>query len=241
MSGHSKWSTIKRKKGVADAARGKVFTRLALAITGAAKKGGPDPTANATLRVAIEKARAENVPKESIAKAIRRGGGHAGDDGLENFSYDAVGPGGVALIIEGATDNKNRTLSEIRLLLSRNNAKLAEGGSQRWRFKKSGFIDVSLSGLDDCQKDKAELDLIEAGAQDLSRKDSLLRAVTLTEDQGDVLEKIKKQGYVVTGSGVKTVASDKVSLGEADREKVQGLIGQLEEQQDVRLVVNNLA
>ena len=149
MSGHSKWSTIKRKKGAEDAKRGKIFTKIAREIAIAARKGGPDPESNAALRLAMDKARAANMPKDNVERAIHRGAG-IGDDAveMEEIVYEGYGPHGVALVISVVTDNRNRTLADLKYILSRNHGNLASAGSVTWQFSQKGYVEVNAEGAD---------------------------------------------------------------------------------------------
>ncbi len=238
MSGHSKWSTIKRKKGVADAARGRLFTKLTNTITVAAQSGG-DPTANPTLRMAIEKARSFNVPRDNIDKAIKRGTGEIEGIVLESFSYDAVGPGGLALIIEGVTDNKNRTLPEIRLILTRHQGKMAQSGSQQWQFDKRGLIELSLTGTTDEKKDEIELTAIDSGATDVTRSADTLKVYTDPGSTKEVADKLEEAGLKPLSIEQVYVPNNPLKIDKAVAEKVDELIGELEDHDDVQNIFTN--
>src|SRR3989344_7285686 len=167
MSGHSKWSTIKHQKGANDAKRAKMFTRLLRGIQLAVREGGSDPTANAALRTAIERAKAYNVPKDTIARALAKDSGRE----LSELSLDAIGPGGVQLIVECATDNRNRTLAEVRHLIEKTGGKVGQEGTARWAFSRRGLIVVNPQGSD---RDTATLALVDAGADDVVEDGAML-------------------------------------------------------------------
>ena len=171
MSGHSKWSTIKRKKGAADAQRGKVFTRLARDIMMAAREGGGDENSNTKLKLAIAKAKANNMPKDNIERAILRGTGGADGEMMEELTYEGYGPEGVAFLIDVLTDNKNRTLADVKRVFNRAGGSLASAGSVGWQFEKKGIIVLSNSGLD---FDEVFMVGAEAGADDVVNEDDTI-------------------------------------------------------------------
>src|SRR5919206_1158409 len=191
MSGHSKWHTIKHKKGALDAKRGKVFTKLIKELTVAARSGGGDPDANARLRKAISDAKAGNMPNDTIARAIRRGTGEEEGVSYEEITYEGYGPGGVAVMVDSMTDNRNRTVAEIRHIFSKNGGNLGESGSVGWMFEKKGYIVV-----DKTAKSEEELfDLaIEAGADDLRDDEDTFEIITSPEAFDGVLTEIKGAG-----------------------------------------------
>src|SRR5680860_1021230 len=179
MSGHSKWSTIKRQKGLKDEKRGQIFTKLAREITVAAKSGVADPDANFRLRIAVQKARAENMPRDNIERAIERAAGGAGADNFDDVSYEGFGPGGVALVIQALTDNRNRTVGEVRSTLTRAGGTLGESGSVGWMFDSVGSILVE-SGESD--PEELALAAIDAGAQDVQIEDDGVEVFTEVQD-----------------------------------------------------------
>lgn len=182
MSGHSHWSTIKFKKGTEDAKRSKIFSKLSKEISIASRDGGSDITFNAKLRSVVDKARESNMPADSIDKAIKKGAGELEGYTLEEFSLEAYGPNGIAIIIDGITDNKNRSLGEIKLILSRFNGKMVDGGGIKWMFEKRGVIIINA---EDLKKDKESLELIiiDAGADDLMWQEEGLVVYTKPEDR----------------------------------------------------------
>ena len=184
MSGHSHWSSIKRAKEATDQKRGKVFSKIARQISVVSREKGGDIETNASLRIVIDKAKKLNMPKENIERAIKRGSGEFGEGKLEEFIFEAYGPGGIAVIIEGITDNKNRALGEIKQILSKNGGKLASEGSVKWMFNQKGVILIENKG----NKDELEMKAIEAGAEDIKWEDDNLIVYAKAED----LEKTKK-------------------------------------------------
>lgn len=232
MSGHSKWSTIKRKKGAADQQRGKVFTKLAHEITVAVREGGgSDPGANARLRVAIEKAKANSLPKDNIERAIKRATGELkGDDSVET-SYEGYGPGGTAVLVDVVTDNKNRTVSEIRHAFSRSGGALGETGCVGWMFKTKGLIVIEAKLIDE---DKLMEVAIEAGAEDVSREGEVWEVTCEPVDFENVrttLEKIVK----LEEAEVQKLPSTRITL---DGEKAQQMIRLLDLLEDLEDVIN---
>src|SRR5260221_14070768 len=188
MSGHSKWSTIKRKKGALDAKRGKIFTRLGREISIAAREAGGNVESNNRLRLATEKAKAYNMPKDNIERAILRGTG-GGDEGIvmEELTYEGYGPHGVAILIDVLTDNKNRTLSEIRQVFNRANASMAEAGSVAWQFERKGYIEVDAEGVD---PDELFMTAADAGADDVTPGEELISVYTSREALSAVESKL---------------------------------------------------
>jgi len=241
MSGHSKWSTIKRKKGVLDAKRGQIFTKMAKLVTLAAKQGGGDPETNFKLRLAVDKARSVNTPADNIERAIKKGTGESTEGNqLEELVYEAYGPGGVALIIEAVTDNKNRTLPEVKTILSDNGGRLGETGSVQWMFKKQGVIRMSKPS--DGEREKIELVVIEAGADDIREEDDSLAVYTKTNQLSAVKKVLEGTGLTVNSADIELLPTnplkveDKSELGKIDK-----LMEALDEQEDVNEVYSNLA
>ncbi len=239
MSGHSKWSTIKRKKGAEDAKRGKIFTKIAREIMMAAKEHGPDPESNAALRLAIEKARDNNMPKDNIQRAIQRGAG-IGEDAvqMETIVYEGYGPGGVALIIDVTTDNRNRTLADLKYVLNRNNGNLANSGAVTWQFDQKGYIEVDAS--------KASFDDVfmvaaDAGADDVQQEEDVYAVYTPREELAAVANALTKAGFKVLERELIWVPQNEVELETSQAMSVMSLIEKLEELDDVERVASNLA
>ncbi len=237
MSGHSKWATIKRKKGAMDAKRGQLFTKLAREIQFAARQGA-DPNFNFRLRLAIEKAKAENMPKENIERAIRRGAGLDSDGAqLEEVTYEGYGPSGVALYMQVVTDNRNRTVSEIRRILSRAGGSLGESGSVAWLFDNKGYIVVSLEGRD---PDKVFELALDAGAEDVQFGDGTAEIYTAPEDLQLVRQAFEDARYKIESAELSMVPKTVVALDPTETLKVMNLIETLEDHEDVVKVYSNL-
>lgn len=238
MSGHSKWATIKRKKGALDAKRGKIFTRLGRDITVAAKEGGGNPDANIRLRLAVDKAKAANMPKENIERAINRGTG-GGDDGIvmEEITYEGYGPHGIAILIDALTDNKNRTISAIRQAFNKANGTMAELGAVSWQFDRKGYIEVSADGVD---FDKLFELAADAGADDVVEGDETIEVYTPRDMLAAVETKLSENHYKVIDSSFTWVPKNEVELGASEGVQVMGLIEKLEELDDVQSVASSL-
>ncbi|HKG46631.1 MAG TPA: YebC/PmpR family DNA-binding transcriptional regulator [Pyrinomonadaceae bacterium] len=236
MSGHSKWHSIKHKKGALDAKRGKLFTKFIKEITVSARTGGGDPDANARLRKAILDAKAGNMPNDTIDRAIRRGTGEEEGVNYEDITYEGYGPSGVALLIQSLTDNRNRTVAEIRHLFSKNGGNLGESGSVGWMFEKKGYIVVSKSA-----KPEEELfDLvIEAGADDLRDDEDNFEIITSPEAFEAVLAAVKGAGIEPQVAEVDFVPQNYVRLEGADARQMLKLMEALEDHDDVQKVSAN--
>ncbi len=237
MSGHSHFKTVKATKDANDAKRGKIFSKLARVITIAVKEKGPDIIINSQLRSAIEKAKEFNMPKENIERAIKKGTGELAGENLEEVSFEAFGPGGIALIIEGITDNKNRTISDVKTILSKFGSKMAGGGAVRWMFERRGFIKLNYEGK---SKEGLELLAIEAGAQDIKKQDSTLEIYTKPEE----LEKIKKlledRQLKVESASLEWIAKEEVTIDDKEKETAQKLFDALDENDAIQDIYSNL-
>lgn len=237
MSGHSKWHTIKHKKGALDAKRGKLFTKLIKEITMAARTGGGgDPTTNARLRKAINDAKAANMPNDTIDKAIKRGTGELEGVNYEEISYEGYGPGGVAVMVSVMTDNRNRTVADIRHIFSKNGGNLGESGSVAWMFNKKGQIIVE--GTAKGEDEMLELAL-EAGAEDMINDGDSYQILTSPEDFHAVLEGIKKAGIEPLSAEVTMVPQNTIKLEGGAANQMLKLYDALDEQDDVQSVASN--
>ncbi|HZO61621.1 MAG TPA: YebC/PmpR family DNA-binding transcriptional regulator [Gaiellaceae bacterium] len=238
MSGHSKWSSIKHKKGAADAKRGQLFTKLTRALIVAAKDGGPDPAANLALQNAIEKARAASMPKDTIERAIARGSGTGGDAAAyEHISYEGYGPGGVAVYVDVLTDNRNRTAGEVRHVFARHDGNLAESGAVAWLFERKGVILVDADSTDE---DEVTLAAADAGAEDVSEEGSSFSVTCAAEDLHRVRDALAAGGFAVSDAEVTMVPKTTVEIDdESTARKVLKLIDGLEENDDVQDVYAN--
>ena len=238
MSGHSKWAQIKRQKGVNDSRRGQLFTKLTREVTIAAREGGPDPDANFRLRLAIQRARQINMPAENIQRAVQRATG-AGDDQqqLEEITYEGYGPGGVAIYVEVLTDNRNRTVAEVRNVFTRNGGNLGENGSVAWLFEPRGYISVPIDGKD---PDEVTLTAIDAGAVDVMEEDKSLAIYTALEEMERVRGALENAGLTAETAERAMVPKTQVSLDPQKGAQVVRLIERLEDLDDVQSVSTNL-
>ena len=237
MSGHSKWATIKHKKGIADAKRGQAFTKLIKEITVCAKMGGPDPESNARLRTAILKARAENMPKDNIERAIKKGSGELGASTFYELTYEGYAPGGVAIIIDTLTDNKNRTASDVRSTLTKLGGSLGATGCVSYMFQTKGIITYSTEKYTVDQIFEVAL---ENGAEDVSTTDDVIEVTTTPADFATVLEAMQAAGFELESADVQKSADQTVSLDKEKASKVMKIVERLEELDDVQQVSTNL-
>ncbi|MCI5159001.1 MAG: YebC/PmpR family DNA-binding transcriptional regulator [Candidatus Electrothrix sp. AUS1_2] len=237
MSGHSKWSTIKRKKGAIDAKRGKIFTKLIKEITVAAKMGGGDPDGNPRLRSAINAAKTENMPKDNIDRAIKKGTGDLDGAIYEEILYEGYGPAGVAVLVETMTDNKNRTVADIRHYFAKSNGNLGESGCVAWMFDQRGVIVVDAEGVD--EEELMEL-AIEAGAEDVVEEDDSFRILTAPEDFNDVVDALEKAKVKMEEASITMVPQNTVEVTEEKPAKnLLTLLDNLEDHDDVQKVHAN--
>ena len=237
MSGHSKWSTIKRKKGAIDAKRGKIFTKLIKEITVAARMGGGDPDANPRLRSAVLSAKTENMPKDNIDRAIKKGTGELEGAVYEEITYEGYGPGGVAVLVDCMTDNKNRSVADIRHYFSKSGGNLGEFGCVSWMFAKKGTILVDKESIGEEELMDMALD---AGAEDVVEEDSTYQVVTLPEDFVTVREAMEEAGIKYLEASVSMVPKTIVEIAdEKTARQVLKLLESLEEHDDVQNVYAN--
>ena len=236
MSGHSKWSTIKRKKAVTDARRGKIFTQVIKEITIAAKMGGGDPNSNARLRFAIDKAKASNMPADNIKRAIQKGTGELPGVNYEDAIYELYGPGGVAIIIETVTDNKNRTVSDIRHILERNHGKIATSGSVAFQFHKKGIIIVLKSSV---PEDDLLAIILDSGAEDMKTYGEEYSIVCAPENFETVKHAIEAKKIKIESAEILLVADNTVKVEGKDAENLLKLMEALEDYDDVQKVHAN--
>ena len=238
MSGHSKWSTIKHKKGAADAKRGQLFTKLSKAIIVAAKEGGADPAANLSLQNAIEKAKSYSMPKDTIERAIARGAGTDADAAAyETIVYEGYGPDGVAVLVEALTDNRNRTASDVRHTFTKNGGNLGTTGAVAWLFERRGIVLVEAEGVDE---DELTLAAAEGGAEDVELDGSVFEVSSAPEDLAAVRQAIEDAGIKVESAEISMVPKTTVEVAEEpSAKKLIRLIEALEENDDVQGVYAN--
>ena len=236
MSGHSKWSQIKRSKGVLDAKRGQMFTKLAREIIIAVRQGGPDPEGNARLRLAIQKARDSNMPLDNIDRAIKRGSGTAEGMILQEFNMEGYGPSGVAIMLEVVSDNRNRTVQEVRNAFVRGGGNLAENGAVSWMFDNRGIITVQAEEVD---PDELGLQAIDAGAEDVRVDKQFIEVYTTPKDLETVRKALEQKGNKISSAEVQMVPKTTVNLDEEAALKALKLIDKLEDLDDVQHVYSN--
>jgi YebC/PmpR family DNA-binding regulatory protein len=239
MSGHSKWSSIKHKKGAADAKRGKLFSKLSRAIIVAAREGGPDPDGNATLATAIQKARDASMPKDNIERAIQRGSGGAadGDAAYETVTYEGYGPAGVAVFVEALTDNRNRTASEVRHVFAKSDGNLGTSGAVAWLFERKGVVIVPAAEADE---DDLVLVAADGGAEDVERDGSSFLVTCAPDDLVDVRASLEAAGVPIESADLTMLPKTTVGIeDESTAKKLLRLMDALEENDDVQAVYAN--
>jgi YebC/PmpR family DNA-binding regulatory protein len=235
MSGHSKWHNIQGRKGKQDALRSNMFTKAAKVITIAAGKGGSDPMMNFSLRLAIEKAKAAGMPKDNIERAVKKGSGESGDGNkMEEIMYEGYGPSGTAIIIKTVTDNKNRTVQELKHILDGAGGSLGNSGSVLWMFNQFGWAQISGEQLGVISRDDFEMAMIEAGAEDIQNgEEGAIDIKSKVENLKKVLDKLKELGIEPKDSGLIWEAKDKVVADKALQGKLENLFGEFEENDDI--------
>ena len=238
MSGHSKWATTKRKKATIDAKRGQVFTKLAKVITIASRDGGSDPTANPNLRMAIDNARSSSMPKENIERAIQKGVGGGIGANIESITYEAYGPAGIALLIECLTDNKNRALSEVKMMISKHGGNFASAGNVSYLFQKKGEIIIEIAKQNKSAEEIEEI-VIESGADDYEVEGEMVVVYTSMHDLHQVKTKLDEAGIVIESAELTNIASTFIDVPEDKKEKVETLIEALDDLEDVNKVYTN--
>jgi YebC/PmpR family DNA-binding regulatory protein len=235
MGGHSHWSTIKRQKGASDAKRGQLFTKLSKEISVAAREGGPDPTMNPRLRLAIDKAKEGNMPADTIKRAIERGG--PGDaTNLQEITFEGYGPGGVAILIQTVTDNRNRTVTDVRLALNRNGGTMGESGSVAWQFDSRGVISIGSDGVD---PDEVAMAAIDAGADDVRVETGYIEVVTAPTELEKVRRALSDGGIKITTAELSMVPKNSLPVDEGAATSDLRLLDILEDLEDVQKVYSN--
>jgi YebC/PmpR family DNA-binding regulatory protein len=235
MSGHSKWSTIKRQKGVTDQRRGALFSKLSRELAIAARQGGADPQMNVRLRLIIQKARDVNMPVDNITRAIQRGAGGAEGGNLAELTLEGYGPGGVAIMVAALSDNRNRTIQEVRNLLSRHGGSLAESGAVAWLFESRGVIAVETPS-----PDETALEAIDAGAEDVKTEKAFIEVYTRPQDLERVRRALEAKNLKVTSADISLVPRSTIMVDERTAIQNLKLLDSLEEMEDVRYVNTNL-
>lgn len=236
MSGHSKWATIKRKKAATDAARGKVFTKIIKEITIAARDGGGDPDGNPRLRLAIQNAKSSNMPQDNITRAIKKGTGELEGVRYEEITYEAYAPHGIAMMIESVTDNKNRTVAELRHAISKTNGNLGESGSVAWMFERKGVVNVEKENV---KEDELMEVILDAGADDLKSDGDYFEVITALEKFEPVRKAIEDKNYKIESASLQFVAKDLLEISGKNAEEVIKCIEAAEDNDDVQNVYTN--
>lgn len=237
MAGHSKWANIKHRKGRQDALRGKIFTRIAKEITISAREGGGDPDINPRLRLAMNNARANNMPNDNITRAIKKGTGEIEGVNYEEYTYEGYGPFGVAAIIEAVTDNKNRTVAEIRSNFSKLGGNMGETNSVSWNFERKGVINIKTNGK---TEDEFMEHVLESGADDLEYDDDISRVICSMTDFGTVNKYFEESGLEVTESKLEYIPNDMIKISDVDSAlKVMKFIDTMEDHDDVQSIFTN--
>lgn len=237
MSGHSHFKTVKATKDANDAKKGKIFSKWARVITLAAKEKGGDLAINAQLKSVVEQAKRFNMPKENIERAIKKGTGELAGETLEEVSFEAFGPGGIAIIIEGITDNKNRTISEVKTTLGKFNGKMAGEGAVTWMFKRKGTISLHYEGEN---QDELELLIIEAGAQDIKKIDHGFEVYTNPEDLEKVKKTLEEKNLKLESTSLDWIPDEEVSVNDKEKESAKNLFEALDENDAVQNIYSNL-
>jgi len=244
MSGHSHSKTIRHAKNISDQKKGQMFSKLARLISVAVKEGGPNPETNSKLRLAFEMAKEINMPKDNVERAIKRGSGETVEEKLEEVLFEAYGPGGIAIIIEGITDNKNRTLGEIKQVLNQNNGKLVGEGSVKWMFERKGCLTINaqflISNSQIKNKEELEMMVIEAGAEDIYWHEELLDVYTKIEDLEKIKKNLEERGIKIDSVSLDWVAKEEVSTDEKTKGTCQKLFDALDENEAVQEIYSNI-
>ena len=237
MSGHSKWANIKHKKERTDAKRGKIFTKVGREIAVAVKEGGSDPSANARLRDAIAKAKSNNMPNDTISRSIKKAAGELGNINYESVVYEGYGPGGVAVIVEALTDNRNRTASDVRHSFDKNGGSLGATGCVAWMFERKGVI--AIENTDGLDADTLMMEALEAGAMDIDDTDDVIEITTDAASFSAVHEALEASGYTFLFAEIQMVPENTVPMNDDNADSIQNMLDMLEDNDDVQNVYHN--
>ena len=238
MAGHSKWANIKHRKQKQDKKRGKLFSKLSKKITVAAREGGGDPEMNADLAFAIDKAKDNDMPKENIERAIKRGTGELEGVDYKQFNYEGYGPGGVALYLDIMSDNRNRTASELRHILSEHSGNLGEEGCVAWMFERKGQIIIDLDSTD-LDEEEVMMEAIEAGAEDIETEDNVVTVYTDVKIFQEVKKELKTKGFELVEADLAMVPNNTIKLEKSNAKKMLNLMEELEDHDDIQEVYSN--
>lgn len=240
MSGHSKWATTKRAKGASDAKRAVLFTKLAKAITVAAREKGGDPTTNFSLRLAMDKAKAANMPKENMERSIKRGTGELAGAAIEEIVYEGFGPAGVAIIIKCLTDNKNRASQELKHLFPKYGGSLGGPGAVMWQFEQKGVIRLANEQIAEKNWDELELQFIDLGAQDITKEEESMVIYCAISDLQKIKKSLEDQGFTVDYAEIEYVPKEKIKVDDETGQKISQFFEELDENEDVADYYTNL-
>jgi len=235
MSGHNKWSTIKRKKGAADAKRSKIFSKIIKEITVAVKEGGPSPDSNPRLRLAIQNAKSVNMPKDNVERAINKADKE--NTNLKEMTFEGYGPNGIAIVVECLTDNNNRTVSSIRAIFTKRGGNLGTSGSLAFLFERKGIFHIKKEGLN---FEELELDLIDAGAEDIQEEEEVYVIETAMEDFGSMQKKLEELNVEIESANLERIPNDKKELPIEQAKKIMQMVDDFEDNDDVQQVFHNL-
>ena len=236
MAGHSKWANIKHRKAAQDAKKGKVFTKIAKELTVAAKLGGGDPDANSRLRLALDKARAANMPKDNVDRAIKKGTGEGNEANYEDITYEAYGPGGVGMLIQVLTDNRNRSITDVRTVITKRGCNMAEAGSVSWQFEMKGVIEVPVSAG---SEDDVMMVVLDAGAEDIAADGDVYSITTTPADFEAVRKALEDASMEVSYAEVTMKPKSTIKVDSSDAKKIITLVDALEDLDDVQEVFGN--
>lgn len=241
MSGHNKWSKIQYKKGAKDAKRSNTFTKLARNITIAAQNGGGDPDMNFSLRIAVEKAKSENMPKDNIERAIKKGTGEDKDGVVfQEFLYEGFGPAGIAVLVETVSDNSNRTITEVKNVFTKNGGNMGSAGSVKWQFEQKAVVRFTKEEKNKISNwENLQLELMDGGVEDILETEDGVELFSLRENFQKMLEAVEKNNIEVVDSGLEWIAKEKIELEENDSEKLAEFIDKMEDLDDVKAVYTN--
>lgn len=240
MSGHSRWSKLKHTKGASDAKKSAMFTKLGHLITIAARESGGDPDSNFKLRLAIEKARKANLPKDNIDRAIKRGTGELAGEKIEEIMYEAFGPEGSAIVIEAVTDNKNRTLGSLRRIFNKHGGKLGEQNSVSWMFERKGIIRIADFRLRIDDLDEFQLYIIDLGAEDIKMQNDELEVYTKSEDLQKIKQGIEAKNIEIDYAEIEWFAKDVINIGESAQKKIDNIFAELDNEPDISDYYTNI-
>ncbi|WP_277630248.1 YebC/PmpR family DNA-binding transcriptional regulator [Atopococcus tabaci] len=238
MAGHSKWNNIKARKGAQDAKRGKIFQKHSKAIYQAAKDGGPDPDTNPALKLAIDKAKSDNMPNDNIERAIKKVTSAGEGDNYEEVTYEGYGPNGIAVLVHALTDNLNRTSTNVRVAFTRNNGSLGEKGSVSYMFDRKGYIAIERDGLD-VDEDTMLMSVLEAGGEELETSDEVFEIYTDPSDFSAVCDALEAEGYQFAQAEVTMFPQTTIEVDDETKEQIETLIEKLEDDDDVSEVFHN--